>query len=122
MSAVFYESTAQWSQALETGRQRMAGKTVILRTPMMPLARFYRAEDYHQKYYLRRHTELMREFGAYSPRAFADSTIAARLNAYVSGHLMVEAQEREFERFGLSATGRQLLWRHVTEVRARRRT
>jgi hypothetical protein len=121
MSAVFYANTAQWSHALETGRHRMAGKTVVLRTPMLPLAKFYRAEDYHQKYYLRRHKDLMSEFGAYSARAFTDSTVAARLNAYVSGHLMVDALESEFERFGLSAAGRHRLWEHVTEARARRR-
>jgi peptide-methionine (S)-S-oxide reductase len=121
MSAVFYENTTQWTQALETGRQRVAGKTVVIRTPMLPLAKFYRAEDYHQKYYLRRHKDLMREFGTYSPRAFTDSTVAARLNAYVSGHLMVEALEPEFERFGLSAGAKLRLRERLAEMAARRR-
>ncbi len=121
MSAVFYASPTQQAQALETGRQRLAGKTVTLRTPVLPLATFYRAEDYHQKYYLRRYADLLREFEAYSPQAFADSTVAARLNGYVGGYRTVEEMEAELEHLGLSEPGRQRLRSLVTEMLARRR-
>ena len=121
MSAVFYANTTQWAQALETGQQRMAGKTVSLRTPMMPLTTFYRAEDYHQKYYLRRYSNLMGEFDGYSEQAFTDSTVAARLNGYVGGYRPVEQLAGELEPLGLSEPGRQHLLSLVTETLARRR-
>ncbi len=121
MSAVFYANKTQWAQALETGQQRMAGKTVTLRTPLIPLATFYRAEDYHQKYYLRRYANLMHEFEAYSPQAFTDSTVAARLNGYVGGYRTVEQLDAELPGLGLSEPGRKHLRGLVTETLARRR-
>lgn len=121
MSAVFYASTTQWAQALETGKQHMAGKTVTLRTPIRPLATFYRAEDYHQKYYLRRYSNLMSEFDGYGEQAFTDSTVAARLNGYVGGYRPVESLAAELEPLGLSERGRKQLVSLVTETLARRR-
>lgn len=77
MAAVF-PSAAQLAHALAS---RPAGAE----TPVIADARFYRAEDYHQKYYLQHHP-LMAEFADYTPSQFADSTVAARLNAYAAGH------------------------------------
>ena len=51
---------------------------------------FYRAEDYHQKYYLRHDSTLMREFASYTPRQFVDSTVAARLNGARYGRIDIE--------------------------------
>jgi peptide-methionine (S)-S-oxide reductase len=121
MAAVFYANTTQWAQALETGKQRLAGKTVTLRTPMMPLTPFYRAEDYHQKYYLRRYSNLMSEFDGYSEQTFTDSTVAAKLNGYVGGYRPVEQLAPELEQLGLSEPGRKHLLSLVTETLARRR-
>jgi peptide-methionine (S)-S-oxide reductase len=121
MSAVFYEGEAQKKLALATGRQRVAGKSQPLRTQILPLATFYRAEDYHQKYYLRRYADLVRELSAYDERQFEDSTVAARLNAYVSGYGTLESLEAELDRFGLSEAGRTRLRQLTAEVLGRRR-
>ncbi len=121
MSAVFYESAEQKRLALETARQAMAGRSGPMLTPILPLATFYRAEDYHQKYYLRRYAEVMREFSAYNGREFADSTVAMWLNACVDGQLKREALEEEFERLGLGETDRQRLRGLVQAALAHRR-
>jgi peptide-methionine (S)-S-oxide reductase len=107
MSAVFHANEEQKRLALATGRQALAGRSGPLLTPILPLATFYRAEDYHQKYYLRRNTAVMREFSAYSEREFEDSTVAMWLNACVDGQLKLEALEPEFEQLGLSEPERQ---------------
>ena len=62
-----------------------ASRPAHAETPVIANARFWLAEDYHQKYYLRHHV-LMAEFRDYSPAQFVDSTVAARLNAYAAGH------------------------------------
>ncbi len=53
-----------------------------LATRIEPLDRFWLAEGYHQKWYLRQHPEHMRIFAeaGYDETAFVNSTYAARLN------------------------------------------
>lgn len=58
------------------------------KVPVVVGAAFHLAEDYHQKYRLRRDSTLMREFADYAPRQLVDSTMAARLNAIVAGHVV----------------------------------
>jgi peptide-methionine (S)-S-oxide reductase len=66
-------------------------------------ARFVLAEDYHQKYHLRRHRDLMMDFEGYSARELVDSTVAARLNGYVAGRGKLAQLRDELPGFGLSA-------------------
>ena len=87
----------------------------------MKLATFYRAEDYHQKYYLRRYTGLMREFSAYSERAFEDSTAAMWLNACVDGQWKPEDLKAEIDRRGLPEADWQQVLKLVQTALAHRR-
>ncbi|PTL83603.1 peptide methionine sulfoxide reductase [Vitiosangium sp. GDMCC 1.1324] len=121
MSAVFYADETQKRLALATGRQAMAGRSGPMLLPILPLATFHRAEDYHQKYYLRRYTDLMREFSAYSERELEDSTVAMWLNACVGGELKREALEAELGRLGLSEAEHQRLLRLARMALAHRR-
>jgi peptide-methionine (S)-S-oxide reductase len=121
MSAVFFGSEVQRQQALATGRIAMAGRSGPLLTPILPLGTFYRAEDYHQKYYLRRYTDLMREFTGYTEREFEDSTVAMWLNACVDGQWKLEGLEAEFKRLGLSEADTQRMRRLMQAALAHRR-
>jgi peptide methionine sulfoxide reductase MsrA len=96
MEAVFSESTEQ---------ERIARAVVGDKAPVIAGARFYLAEDYHQKYKLRHDSTLMRELAGYSPRQLVDSTLAARLNGYVGGHGTRAMLDEDVDRFGLSAAG-----------------
>lgn len=107
MAAVFYADETQKQQALATARQAMEGKSGPMLLPILPLATFYRAEDYHQKYYLRRYTDLMREFSGCNEREFQDSTLAMWLNACIGGELKREDLAAEVERLGLPEAERQ---------------
>lgn len=121
MSAVFYADEAQKRLALATAQRAMAGRQGPLLLPLLPLRAFYRAEDYHQKYYLRRYTDLMREFAGYSERQFEDSTIAMWLNACVDGQWKREALDAELQRLALSEPERQRLVKLVHTALAHRR-
>jgi peptide-methionine (S)-S-oxide reductase len=121
MAAVFYADEAQKELALATGRQAMAGRSGPMLLPILPLGTFYRAEDYHQKYYLRRLSDVMREFSAYSERELEDSTVAMWLNACVGGELKRDGLEAEFEHLQLPETDRQRLRKLAQLALAHRR-
>ena len=58
----------------------MASRPAGARTPVITGTPFYRAEDYHQKYYLRHTPDLLREVAGLSDRELVDSPRAAKLN------------------------------------------
>lgn len=88
-----------------------------LATRVERLDRFYVAEDYHQKYYLRRHRALMNDFvGMFGPdeAALRDSTAAAKANGLVVGDGSRELLDEVIAGVPLSDAGREELihsWR-----------
>ena len=114
-SAVFY-ATDEERRAAETSRERRAadlGEEIV--TDIEPLASFTRAEDYHQKYGLRRHTGVVASLAEIYPddRSLVDSTAAARLNAFFDGVLTKDELDRSLAALGLEAVG----GRDVTAIR-----
>lgn len=69
---------------------------------MLPLETFYNAEDYHQKYSLQRHHDLMKAFDHMYPNFndFVDSTAAARLNGFAGRHGSQSLFDKEKESYG----------------------
>ncbi len=109
MAAVFTADDEQRQLALDS-RDQIAGRLGRdVQTRIAPLTRFYRAEDYHQKYLLRRRDDFLVEFSAYSPTAFTDSTVAARLNGYLGGHGDPTQLAAELGTFGLSSNTNERL-------------
>ena len=110
-AAVFYHGDEQKRLALAT-RDRLAarlGKTI--RTEVIPFSRFYPAETYHQKYYLRGHKQLLKELQRYYPQdeGLMNSTAAARVNGYLGRNGTADALKAEIEGYGLSESIRQAL-------------
>lgn len=102
-SAIFYRTEEERATA-EAVKARVETLVGRVSTVIEPLERFYRAEDYHQKYYLRGRTRLMSEVRTRFPdeRTFTDSTSAARLNGWVTGCGSSIALERELPLVGLT--------------------
>jgi peptide-methionine (S)-S-oxide reductase len=111
MSAIFCADDAQCLAARESMRRRVSLTGINVHTLIIPGAVFHPAEDYHQKYYLRRHRVLVREMERMYPDtvAFTGSTAAARVNGYASGLGSPESLEREIHMLGLSHAGREEL-------------
>lgn len=87
-AAVFYHSEEQLALAQASLDKLAAVEERVIQTELIPATRFYRAEDYHQKYCLRRNAELTAKFEAIypDPKDFTDSTAAARLNGQLAGY------------------------------------
>lgn len=87
VAAVFAADDDQLALATRTGQAAADARSGPLRTRVERLDTFFRAEDYHQKYRLRREGFTEQLLARYpSDRAFVDSTLAARLNGFVGGH------------------------------------
>lgn len=111
MNAIFFDDARQREAALasKAAVEKRLGRTV--RTEVLPLRAFTRAEDYHQKYLLKRESDLLRELTRIYPlqRDLVDSTAAARLNGYAGGYGGPEQLSREIDSLGLSPEGRKKL-------------
>jgi peptide-methionine (S)-S-oxide reductase len=111
MSAIFTHNQTQRQLAL-AARERAAarlGRKVAV--PVLPLDKFYLAEDYHQKWYLRQRPALYRELRAIYPdlRDFMRSTAAARINGFLGGFGSPETLTKELSSYGLSEQAAKLL-------------
>ena len=112
---LFWEGEEQRAVAEASARKigESLGRKVATR--VRPLDRFYQAEDYHQKYYLRNTRELIREFDVMY-RADADfvaSTAAARVNGWLGGAGEACDLLAEIDSYGLSSEGRAVLLRRA---------
>lgn len=112
---LFYHDEEQLKIARETRDALSAGKGRPVRTEVRPYAGFTRAEDYHQKYYLRSsgrvYGELKRRYR--DDREFVDSTAAARINGYLGGFGTRKELEAEIGEFDLSGEARDALLREI---------
>ena len=111
MAAVFYHDDAQKKAAESTMQQLAERLTKKISTRILPLTGFYLAEDYHQKYALRRHPRFANAFNAVyrSTDALINSTAAARVNGYLDGYGECRQLKSEIELLGLSEDLRKSL-------------
>lgn len=113
ISIAFYRDEEQKKvilDALGTVAKRTGQK---VQTAVEPFKRFYRAEDYHQKYYLRGKRDLAAKLHAIyaDERGFIDATAAARLNAWAGGYLKGAALTEALAAAGASPEERAQLER-----------
>jgi hypothetical protein len=103
-SLVLTHDDAQVATARAVAGRFEAARSRVLATRIEPIKRFYVAEDYHQKYYLRSDRTLMADFRAMyaADDAFRESTAAARVNGYVAGDGSGIQLERELGILGLT--------------------
>jgi methionine-S-sulfoxide reductase len=115
MAAVFYHNDEQKKLAEESRGREASKRDKRIQTQILPFTAFYRAEDYHQKYRLRRERHLLQEFERIYPADgdLVDSTAAARVNGYLGGHGTAGDLKIDLNRLGLSAEGGRYLLRIV---------
>ncbi len=88
-----------------------------VRTPIRGAASFHAAEDYHQKYRLRRDALLRRAFETIyaEPTDLRDSTAAARVNGWLAGYGTRAEYLEVRDRLGLPEKALKQLDEHFAE-------
>lgn len=102
-SAIYYHNEAQRSGAMESLKREQSRRGTAIYTEILPASRFYRAEEYHQKYYLRQRKEIVETLKRilHHEDDFTDSTAVARLNGYFGGYLSLAELEVQMGSLGL---------------------
>jgi hypothetical protein len=114
-NAIFYLNGKQRETA-EASREEIAGASRGgIYSVVEPAGEFYTAEDYHQKYLLRKATGIFRELQTIYPdvESFTASTAAAHINGYLGCNGEREELERELDQLGLSRKMQERLVEHV---------
>lgn len=115
-NAIYYLNERQKEEA-EASRKRVADSARYkVVTAIEPAGEFFAAEDYHQKYLLRKATGILQEFQAIYPEpvSFTASTAAARINGYLGCNGEPEVLQRELDQLGLSPQMEKRLVEHVS--------
>lgn len=110
-SIVFYHNgdQRQIAEKMKAQEEARAGARVF--TEIVPFTRFYLAEGYHQKYYLRGAGDIAAEYLAIYPdlKDLIGSTATARVNGYLGRQGTKAELEKEIDSLGLTEAGRKRL-------------
>ncbi|XP_006824915.1 peptide methionine sulfoxide reductase-like [Saccoglossus kowalevskii] len=100
-SAVYAHDEEQeiWAQETLLEEQKNYGSKVV--TDVLPAGTFYDAENYHQKYFLRFHDNLLQSLGM-GDGELLTSYRASRLLGYITGNGSVEEFNKEVKNLALS--------------------
>jgi peptide-methionine (S)-S-oxide reductase len=92
-SAIYYEDDEQKAAAHESFKEVQSQTKAKLVTTIEAASTFYTAENYHQKYNLRKHSTLIKDL-KWTNADLLDSPLAAKLNGFLSGKGSLELFER----------------------------
>lgn len=120
-AAIFYHNEVQKRLALKSRQLIAAAQDGKVHTEVIPLAAFYLAEDYHQKYRLQLYGDFFREYQNIYPNMedLVRSTAAARVNGYLAGYGNLRDIEAQVDGLGLSPEGANKLLDMVKRSRGR---
>lgn len=114
-AAVFTQSDEQHELAQHAAEVWAREHGLAVTTAIEPLTRFYRAEDYHQKYRLRREgalcEELLERYG--SDEAMVNATASARINGLLGGYVRRGELDALLPLLALSPAGQRRLLARV---------
>lgn len=115
-NAIFPLTEKQRHEAETSLNKKKAVARNAFFTTVEPAGEFYAAEDYHQKYLLRKAEGIMQELQAIypDPQLLTASTAATKINGYLGCNGELDVLEKELPQLGLSRQMQELLVKHVS--------
>jgi peptide-methionine (S)-S-oxide reductase len=119
MSILLYHNNTQKELALKTKKNWEEVLNGEIQTEIAPYSKFFVAEDYHQKYYLKRRQSTIDTLSSLYPthEGLVNSTLAARLNGFVRGYGSLEGIKKEIKDWGLSMGDQQAIVNVLNSIR-----
>lgn len=119
MSLLLYRNDTQKELAEKTKKQQAEFLRGEIQTEISPYERFYLAEEYHQKYYLKRYKNAMMVLARLfqTEETITNATVVARLNGLVKGFVTPAELKREIEDWNISEDRVRVLKDLVDEIR-----
>jgi peptide-methionine (S)-S-oxide reductase len=110
-AAIFFHNDRQKALALRSKEEAAARIKSPVYTQILPAGKFSLAEDYHQKYYLRKTPVLLAGLSEIyrTPAELVASTAAARVNGYLAGYGALAELQADIAGLSLPAAARQKL-------------
>jgi peptide-methionine (S)-S-oxide reductase len=98
LSLVLWRTEEERITAETKKKEHEAKKGYPIETEIAAFSHFTRAENYHQKFFLRRFNKAFKPLEAYfgSEKQLVDATASARLNAVAHGNLSMQEVYEEF--------------------------
>lgn len=119
LSLLFYHDVEQQKTAYQIKKDWEKKNNKIIQTEILPYTHFYRAEDRHQKYFMKRYPKVLEAVSSLFPTYtdYVDSTIAARLNGFVREYGLLADIKNEVRSWGLSPDKEQNLVEVLSTLR-----
>lgn len=119
MSLLLYHNETQKELVERTKKQQAKLLQGEIQTEISRYSRFYLAEDYHQKYYLKRYKNALLVLGRLfqTEDSMTNATVVARLNGLVKGFVTPAELKREVESWNISEQHVRVLKDLVDEIR-----
>ena len=119
LSLLFYHNSEQQKIADEVKIKWEKKYNKQIQTELLPYTHFYRAEDHHQKYFMKRYPKALEAVSNLFPTYtdYIDSTIAARLNGFVREYGLLSDIKKELEFWGLNDSEKHTLQKLLTTIR-----
>lgn len=89
ISAILYHNEEQKATIDQVVANISSKYSKAIVTEVIAFTTFTEAEDYHQKYFLRKHDQIVREM-SFNNRSIIDSPIACKLNSFCAGFGTIE--------------------------------
>lgn len=117
-SLVFYRGDKQ-KEAIQRVKERQEYEKGKLETEIQPYSRFYKAEDRHQKYYLKRYPNAIEKLRTLYPSDddLFNSTLAARLNGLAKGYTNMERVHNEILQWRISPSNQTMMIDLLKQIR-----
>ncbi len=111
LSLLFYHNVEQQQTLQQVKQDWENNNQKNIQTEIQPYSTFYRAEDRHQKYFLKRYPKALEAITSLFPTYYhyVDSTIAARLNGFVREYGLLADIKKELEFWELTENEKNIL-------------